>query len=298
MASKSIRIYLADGTPTGLRHAEIVNWTGQALAIPRKRISELKEWTEINRPGVYFLFGETEQSEKPVVYIGESENVHHRLIQHIRSKDFWNLAIVFTSKDENLTKSHIRYLEARSIEEARLARRYELANGSNTQLSSLPRADRDSMEEFFQNLKVLLGTLGHRVLESLIKIKVVEQEENSTDNFSEILKFESSSFLAMGFQTDEGFIILKGSTISHDVSSSITPTLSNFREDAKKNGELKRQGDKVILVEDILFSSPSYAASFAAGNSRNGRISWKNNDGLTLRDLEEQALVEQEVIES
>lgn len=288
---------MADGTSSGLRHAEIVNWTGQALAIPRNRISELSEWTEILRPGVYFLFGETEKSEKPIVYIGESENVRHRLLQHVRNKDFWNLAITFTSKDENLTKSHIRYLEARSIEEARNARRYEVTNGSGTQLASLPRSDRDSMEEFFQNLKVLLGTLGHKVLDPLVKIKISDPGETDTNHHSEMLRFESSTFSAMGFQADEGFIILMGSTISASTSSSITQTLNNLREDAEKSGKIKREDNKVVLVEDILFSSPSYAASFVAGNSRNGRTSWKNSSGQTLRELEELALLAQDVTE-
>ena len=294
MASKSIRIYLADGTATGLRHAEIVNWTGQALAIPRNRISELAEWAEILRPGVYFLFGETENSEKPIVYIGESENVRHRLLQHVKSKDFWNLAIAFTSKDENLTKSHIRYLESRAIEVAQNAKRYEVMNSTSTQLANLPRADRDSMEEFFQNLKVLLGTLGHKVLEPLVKPRQPDQEAQLAHIDSDILKFESAAFSARGIQTDEGFIILKDSTISTIVSSSITQSLNNLREEAEKSGKIKIEGEKAFLVEDILFSSSSYAASFIAGNSRNGRISWKNDEGVTLRELEEQALLNQE----
>src|SRR5687767_11665869 len=107
---QSIRIYLADGTVTGIRHAEIINWTGQAIAAPRVRVPELATWSEAKRPGVYFLFGIAEDSGKPLAYIGEGENVYDRLQNHLGSKDYWNEVLLFSSKDENLTKAHVRYL--------------------------------------------------------------------------------------------------------------------------------------------------------------------------------------------
>ena len=112
MFGKSIRIYLSDGSPSGLRHVEIANWSGQAIACPRSRFSELKKWSESQRPGVYFLLEKHSTDDKNAVYIGESENVFKRLTDHDRKKDFWNEVILFTSKDENLTKSHIKYLES------------------------------------------------------------------------------------------------------------------------------------------------------------------------------------------
>ena len=107
---KSIRIYLADGTVTGIRHAELVNWTGQAIACPRNRIGELSGWDESKRPGVYFLFGYDDVVGQPIAYIGEAENVLYRLQSHVMNKDFWNEVVFFTYKDKNLTKAHVKYL--------------------------------------------------------------------------------------------------------------------------------------------------------------------------------------------
>ena len=154
---KSIRVYLADATVTGIRYAELVNWTGHAIACPRSRLSELPKWSEAKKPGVYFLFESRYSDSKPTAYIGESENVSERLTTHDRNKEFWNEAIIFTSKDENLTKTHIKYLESTLVTQSKQADRYLLENGNNPTESSLPRADRDAMEEFVENVRMVLG---------------------------------------------------------------------------------------------------------------------------------------------
>jgi len=125
---RTIKIYLSDGTPSGIRHIEIINWSGQAVYCPRSRFAELAKWDEIKRPGVYFLFERQSNDSDNRVYIGESENVIKRLNTHDREKDFWNELVIFTSKDENLTKSHIKYLEARLSALAVQAERYKIEN--------------------------------------------------------------------------------------------------------------------------------------------------------------------------
>ena len=154
---RSIRIYLPDGSASGLRHVEIANWSGQAIACPRSRFSELASWEEAQRPGVYFLLEQHSTDDRNTVYIGESENVFRRLNEHDRKKEFWNEVIIFTSKDENLTKAHIKYLEARLVTLTNIADRYSLENGNTPPQSSLPRADKDAMEEFIYNSKMILG---------------------------------------------------------------------------------------------------------------------------------------------
>jgi len=164
---KTIRIYLADASVSGIRHAEIVNWTGQAISCPRTRFAELKEWPQVQRLGVYFLFGVDEDLGRDVLYIGEAEIVIDRVSSHISGKDFWSELVTFTSKDDNLTKGHVRYLEARLVQLASDAGRYVVKNATSPQLPSLPRADRDAMEEFIEGIRTLLGVLGHRALEPL-----------------------------------------------------------------------------------------------------------------------------------
>lgn len=64
-----------------------------------------------------------------MAYIGEAEVIRDRLKQH-KAKDFWNAVVIFVSKDENLTKAHIRYLESRLLLEAKKVGRYRLENAN------------------------------------------------------------------------------------------------------------------------------------------------------------------------
>ena len=166
---KSIRIYLKDGIVTGVKFGEVVNQTIQCISCPRLRVSELNLYPESKRPGVYFLFGQDEETDEPKVYIVEAENVYDRLQNHVANKDFWNEVIFFVSKDDNLTKSHVKYLESRLIQTALVIKRYKIENFNQSQLSSLPLADRDAMEEFLTYIKLLIGVFGHKILEEVIR---------------------------------------------------------------------------------------------------------------------------------
>ncbi len=152
----SIRIFLADGTVTGIRHAEVVNWTGQAVACPSNRVGDLKEWEESQRPGVYLLFGADEATGRAAGYIGEAEHVLDRMQDHLANKDFWNEIILFTNKDQNLTKAHVRYLESRLVDAAKLSKRYVVLNSTTPTAALLPRGDRDAMEDFLDQARAVV----------------------------------------------------------------------------------------------------------------------------------------------
>lgn len=142
---KSIRLYLADGTPGGLLTAEIMNWTGHVVAAPRSDLAALLKRQETSRTGIYILLGDDPESlGGSLAYIGEGDDVSKRLYQHAREdqggKDFWERAIVLTSKDANLTKAHARYLESRFITLAQQARRSRLTNGTAPIPLPLPEA--------------------------------------------------------------------------------------------------------------------------------------------------------------
>lgn len=284
---RSIRIFLADGSPTGLRHVEIANWTGQALACPRSRFSELARWEESKRPGVYFLF-ESSSSESNLAYIGESEDVFKRLAEHDRKKEFWNEVIIFTSKDENLTKGHIKYLESRLVEISRSADRYQLENGNTPTRSILPRADTAAMEEFIDNIRLILGSLSHKVLEA-ISIKMPAStptpEEDALVNY--IFQFKVHKLAATGKFTDDGFLLLAGSQIAEKSSESMPGKSKSIKNKMIEDGALEKHNDHYLLIKDKLISSSSYAASLVAGNNRSGPQSWKTNEGEMLKALEE-----------
>jgi hypothetical protein len=291
---RKVTVYLADASPSGIRHVEIANWSGQAVACPRSRLIELKDWHEAQRPGVYFLFEKQTAEVGDKVYVGESENVVKRLIQQDKDQEFWNEVIIFTSKDENLTKAHIKYLESRITVLAKAADRYKIENGNTPTESLLPRSDKDAMEEFIHNLKIVLGTLGHKVLDP---IKIQSQSSYSTPpTLSQyIFNFSIKGLSAKGQQTDDGFVLFKGSQVSDMLNPSMPGKLGQIKEDWIKDGTLAQAENHYVLIKDVLLSSSSYAAALVAGTARSGPQSWINEKGQTLKLLEESLLKNSEI---
>jgi predicted GIY-YIG superfamily endonuclease len=322
---KVVKLHLRDATVAGFRVAEIVNQTIQSVAFARtdENIGKLGKYPEGDRPGVYMLFGEDE-NEKATVYIGESENVQKRLLQHIREgkKEFTEI-VFFTSKDENLTKAHVRYLESALIELALKNRKYSIINvqqseqiandkevAAHNMLNSqsrqkyinralLPLSEIDAMAEYLGSVALLLGVLGHKLLDihksAQVKTntKLVESISNTIHNIQS--PNESPSFLYLKIKTADakavqidtgGLRVLAGSKIGM-----ATPTIprkaKETREALLENNELTQQADYMLLNIDFDFSSPSSAAAFIAGGSINGRDAWKTADGKSLKDLEE-----------
>lgn len=311
---KSIQIYLADGSVTGIRHGEISNWTGQAIACPRARFPELKEWSEAKRPGVYFLFGQNEESDQEAVYIGEAEIVLDRLYSHIKGtngKEFWTELVIFTSKDDNLTKGHVRYLEARLVELANAAARYVIENSVSPQRPALPRAARDAMEEFINGVRTLLGVLGHRVLEPLL-VRTAESQpileaqqpamiatstpasciplEATVGTPSSLqpqtFQLSASNISATAVRTDEGLVVLANSEAATSVRPSLSTSYRTLRTRLISSGILVEKGAKLKFVRDQLFTSPSQAAAVVVGYSINGRDHWKTLSGITYSEFE------------
>lgn len=299
---KSIRIYLKDGSVTGIKFAELVNQTIQSLSCPRTKIVELNKLfsEEINTQGVYFLIGYEVETGKQVVYIGEAENVWDRLKNHDSQKDFWNEVIIFTSKDDNLTKSHIKYLESRLIETASQTKRYGLKNGNFPTLSSLPLPDKDAMEEFLLNIKILTGTLGHKFLENPIstknnaeiEISITAKTENNLiiETIEEIeLYLNVSGIEASAIQTNEGLVVLQGSKVSKNPTKNYGyGTLRDFLIQ-EKIIEFDASGE-LSFSRNYLFNSVSAAAAVILGYSVNGRNVWKNKEGKSIKEIEKNEL--------
>lgn len=272
---KTIKIFLIDGDPNGRMSCELSNWTGKAYKIPRIKIKDCSDRSDLNTTGVYLLFGKNEEG-KDLVYIGEAENVLVRLNQHLSSKDFWKETIVFISKDENLNKAHIKYLENRLHDLGTKTNRYVIENGCIPTLSSISESDRAEMEEFIENIKLMVNTLGHKVFE--------DKRETSTSSKPKELLFIKAArgCNAIGEQTSEGFLVLKGSKTTDSMTPSSSPSLIKIKEDL-----IKKQ---IIInsefVDDYIFSSPSYAAAIVMGRSANGLTEWKTSDGRILKNLE------------
>jgi len=281
-AAFSVRIFIPSGEPEEMRIVEKSNWTGQGLVLPRAQYSELRMRPELNRTGVYILWGPGESGQLPRVYVGEGDPVRPRLDQHAKQKDFWTHAAVFTSKDQNLNKAHVQYLEARLIELARDAKRAELDNSNIPQLPTLSEADRADADGFLGDLLLCLPIVG---------INLFEKARAKRDK-SHALFLKAKGIEACGEEISEGFIVRAGSQAVKEAVMSCHSYLIALRQSLIQQGVLLEKEFYYLLTQDYIFNSPSTAAGVLLGNSTNGRIAWKDSKGRTLKEIQEMETAE------
>jgi hypothetical protein len=275
---KTIKIFLIDGSPNGRMSCELSNWTGKAYKIPRINIKDCTDRGDLVSTGVYLLFGKDEEGIDQV-YIGEAELILKRLNQHLTLKDFWHEAIVFISKDENLNKAHIKYLENRLYEIAKTANRYKVENTIIPTQSSISESDRAEMEEFIENIKMLVNTLGHKVFDEKRDYKPKLKQ----DIF--LIKAVRGAD-AQGELTSDGFVVFKGSKAASIIVKSLSPSFIKLRQSLIDKGILELRDDFYEFTDDHIFSSPSTAAVMVMGRNANGLQEWKLKSGLTLKEFE------------
>lgn len=278
----SVRIFVPTGDPEGLRIIEKSNWTGQGLMFPRAIFAEVRQRPELQRAGVYVLWGAGVFGQLPTIYVGEGDFLRARLDQHHKQKDFWTHAIVFTSKDQNLNKAHVQYLEARLVSLASQARRAELDNGNVPQLPVLSEADAADAEGFLADILLCLPVFGVTVFE---KSKAPAHLPNGQQE----LFLRAKGIEARGIESAEGFIVRSGSQAVITEVPSIHAYLSELRQSLLANGILQDAREFYRLTEDYTFNSPSTAAGILLGRSANGRTEWKDAKGRTLKVLQEAA---------
>lgn len=276
--AKTIKIFLIDGDPNGRLSCELSNWTGKAYKIPRIKVKECTDRSDLTSTGVYLLFGKDDEG-KDQVYIGEAESTLKRLTQHLNQKDFWNETIVFISKDENLNKAHIKYLENRLHDIAKKAKRYKIENTSTPTLSSISESDRAEMEEFIENIKLLVNTLGHKVFEEKREFKPRQKQDAF---FIKAVRGADGQ----GEPTSDGFVVFKGSKAAGSTAPSITPNFIHLRQELIAEGVMVDKGEYYEFPEDYIFSSPSTAAAMVLGRNANGLTEWKQKSGKTLKEFE------------
>ena len=280
---KTIKLFLIDGEPNGRMTCELSNWTGKAFKIPRRKIKDSSDRKELEGTGIYILFGKSDKIDnRGVAYIGEAEGIQKRLMQHLSSKEFWTEAIVFVSKDENLNKAHIKYLESRLYEIAIKINRYEILNSQIPTKSSISESDESEMEEFLENVRLLINTLGYNIFEE-IRQKSVDGE-NEEQNIFQIVAARGAN--AKGQMTNEGFAVLKDSEVAVSLTKSFPKNWKKLREELIISEIIEKEGDKLIFKKDHLFTSPSAAAAIVMGRSANGLTEWKLKDGKILKAVE------------
>ena len=277
---KTIELYLVNGTADSIITAELSNWNGKAIKIPRIEVSSCKR-EDICDAGVYFLFCK-EDDGTDAVYIGEAENVKDRLVQHIRDnqadkeKYYWTTAVLFTGRD--LNKALIRYLENRLVEIARDSKRYKVLTKNTYKNTVMKESQISAMDEFIETIKILINALGYKVLEPL----VVQDSTGKADDTVLLYSLSTTSANAKGVVTSEGFVVLKGAMINATISRSLSAGIVKLRDKHFTEGHITDG----VTTEDILFSSSSTAASFVSGFPMSGPKNWKTQDGRTLKDVE------------
>jgi len=275
---KTIKIFLIDGEPNGRMSCELSNWSGKAYKIPRIKIKDCSDRDDLTSTGVYLLFGKDDVG-KDQVYIGEAESILKRLNQQLTQKDFWNEAIVFISKDENLNKAHIKYLENRLHEIAKSVNRYTVDNSIVPTQSSISESDRAEMEEFIEYIKMLVNTLGHKVFDEKREFKPKQKQE------SFFIKAARGAD-GQGEPTSDGFVVFKNSKAASTIVNSMTANYIIYRQKLIDEAVLVNKGEYFEFSDDYIFSSPSTAAVMVMGRNANGLTEWKNKDGKTLKEFE------------
>jgi len=275
---KTIKIFLIDGDSNGRLSCELSNWTGKAYKIPRIKVKDCNDRNDLISTGVYLLLGKDEEG-KDLVYIGEAESILKRLTQHLNQKDFWNETIVFISKDENLNKAHIKYIENRLHEIAKSAKRYKIENSVTPTQSAISESDRAEMEEFIENVKMLVNTLGHKVFDERREFKPKLKQETFSIK-------SARGAEAQGEPSSEGFVVFKGSKAASSIVISMTPSFIRLRQKLIDEGVLVDRGEYYEFPEDYIFSSPSTAAVMVMGRNANGLTEWKQKNGKTLKEFE------------
>jgi hypothetical protein len=275
---KTIKIFLIDGDSNGRMSCELSNWSGKAYKIPRIKIKDCADRDDLTKTGVYLLFGKDEEG-KDLVYIGEAESILKRLNQHLTQKDFWNESIVFLSKDNNLNKAHIKYLENRLHDIAKSANRYKVENSVIPTQSSISESDTAEMEEYIEHVKMLVSTLGHKVFEEKREVKPKKDQ-----NIFYIKAARGAD--AQGERTSDGFVVYKGSVAADSTTSSMANSSLRLRQALIDNGDLQVVEGNYVFTEDYIFSSPTTAAVIVMGRNANGLVEWKLADGRTLKEYE------------
>lgn len=277
---RTIQLFLVDGKPTGLRKATIHGWTGLLFVSGASAFGDLTARDEVDRTGIYILSGpDPDKAGSTRAYIGSGNSVAERIRQSSLKRDFWETAITVTTSDDDLSKGHAEYLEARLIEQAAQAGRVTLDNGTQPEIDRrrLPEADRANMEQFLANLRIILPVIGLDMLKP--QPRAVTQtakpvEERTTGD----VRFEirhKSGVRATAVEEDGEFIVLEGSEALTGTGY-VQHSYGALKEKLIADGILTPDGiDKMRFSKPWSFTSPSAAAAVVLDRKSNGRTEWK-----------------------
>ncbi len=285
----SLRIFVADGDPDGLRIVERFNASARAVVFPRALLPQVKARPELQQTGVYLLLGPRPDGEGDLLYVGEGDPIRPRLESHYAQKDFWTRAIGFVAVGGLLNKAHVQFLEARLIALARAAKRVPLDNGNFPNEPTLSEADRADMLVFLDHMLGMLPVLGVHAFELAPSVSTVIRADAAAP-VTPLLYCAGKGVEASGYEASQGFVVKAGSRAVAEVVPSLQqnwPARTNQRQDLLNSGVLVTDGDALRFTQDYVFTSPTLAAVLILGRHTNGRTKWKDAQGRTLKELQE-----------
>lgn len=270
--SKKLEMIYHNGQPDGIRSIRRNLSTMTTYVIPRPLLSEAKNISGINRPGIYYLINEDDGNKIVQLYIGQTRNGITRLDDHNYSKDFWNKAIMFLAESKTFTLDMISGLEKFAIIKAQESKRYKVEN-SIVPKYEIDEYDLAAVEEIYDEIQFIMATQGYKM-----------NDAKSTLNEADILHTTQNGIMAFGVYNGEKFEVLEGSQINIDKPAHLQ-RYNRQRKELLSQQSIVNADGKYILKVTLDFKTPSGASDFVLGGSTNGWVEWKNKDGKTLDEL-------------
>ena len=287
---RTVQLFLMDGSPSGRIKCSLDNWVGKVYLIPRTEITRSKDRPELNQTGVYLLFGSDTKSGEELVYVGQARErkngngVLARVAEHLGEEklNYFTHAILIIDSDNSFGPTEISYLENAFYRRALAADRLRAVNGNDPSPGNVTEEKQAALDQFIENAVILIGSLGYRVFEAVDDARATIRESMvAPPPVEPLLYLNASGAAGSGRQTADGFVILAGAKLRSDLTHSAP-------ESAKRNRErlAQRINADWVLERDTLFNSPSAASDFLTGASTSGKLLWKNDAGVSLREIE------------
>jgi len=275
MKPQTIQIFLPEGSPTSVKEAELTNRLIKTIWFPRTAMDKALKRDITQYTGVYFLFGDDDQG-KPQVYIGEGENCWSRITNHNRNKDFWSHCVIAVAKTNEFTKTDVKFLEHYCLDKAIAAGRYATDNNTGSLEPSISESKKYDMLDNFDTIKVLLSTLGYPLFDDKRGDKTQQRK---------VFYCKGKHAVAKCIVTDEGYLVLTGSTANKEETKSVGKWIKNLRSKLIDANDFVVKDDVYEFSKDYLFNSSSAAAGAILGRRANGWIEWKDKSGKTLDEV-------------
>lgn len=288
-----VKIFITGDDPRSLRHVELDNWSGLAVTGQPEYFKKALETEELRRSCVYLLIQTGGEDDLPRVYVGESDDFTKRYPGEKFPIEF-DTFMIFTSKDDNLTRAHVKWLELHLWQMlTENVGKVAVANANRPSGSNLPRPDRATMSTYLGNMIYVLEALGFDLFtkdeRSMAAPTAGQADESDAPKPSASTTFQTTALprsqdaLAYLEHKDGTYLLKAGSKVSPKATESLPGNVRRLRDQLLADSILIDRGEFLELTKDISFSKPSPASALVKGRSSTGHGDWvRSSDGLSL----------------